>query len=53
MSPWVGKFAHVNLAFALLVEGARADGKESPEALHVDTMAEQVPLCPATLGIGA
>ena len=44
---------HVNLALALLVEGAGTHAEEFPQALDVATLAKQVPLCPDMLGVGA
>ena len=53
ISPWVREFAHVNLALALLVEGAGTHAEEFPQALGVDTLAKQVPVCPDMLWVGA
>ena len=53
ISPWVRESAHVNLALALHVEGAGTHAEELPQALHADTLVEQVPLCPDMLGFGA
>ena len=44
---------HVNLVLALLVEGAGTHAEELPQALHADTLAEQVPFWPDLLGVGA
>ena len=52
-TPWVRKFAHASLALALIVEGPGTHAEEFPQALDVDTLAKQVPLCPDMLGVGA